>query len=100
MPIYEYICNECGVVTEQIHGMSETPLVKCEECGGVSERKVSSGAVIFKGRGFYTTDYGKKSQLIEKTPPPSPQQRENKKGAPAPPVMSTRPLPRLSTDPD
>ena len=96
MPIYEYICKKCGVVSEQIHGMSETPRVKCEKCGGVSERKISSGAVIFKGSGFYTTDYGKKSQLSETGTATT---QGKKKGAPAP-AMSTRPLPKLSTDPD
>ena len=96
MPIYEYMCKKCGAVVEKIHGMNETPKVKCEECGGASQRKISSGAVIFKGSGFYVTDYGKKSQLAEKNTP----QPKGKKEGPAAPVMSTRPLPKLSTDPD
>ena len=96
MPIYEYICKKCGAISEEIHGMNDTPRVKCKECGGKSERKISSGAVIFKGSGFYITDYGKKSQMPEKTQPSA----AGKKGAPAAPVMSTRPLPKLSTDPD
>jgi len=96
MPIYEYICKACGVVVEKIHGMNETPRVKCEECGGKAERKISSGAVIFKGSGFYVTDYGKKSQVPEKG---AAQPKGSKKGA-SPPAMSTKPLPKLSTDPD
>ncbi|MCL1926215.1 MAG: hypothetical protein FWF95_03645 [Syntrophorhabdaceae bacterium] len=96
MPIYEYICKKCGAITERIHGMNETPRVKCEECGGASERKISSGAVIFKGSGFYATDYGKKSQL----PAPEKGQTAGKKKGASAPAMSTRPLPKLSTDPD
>ena len=95
MPIYEYVCKKCGALREEIHGISETPRIVCAECGGKAERKISSGAVIFKGSGFYVTDYGKKSQLQEKGPV-SP---KGKKVTPPAP-LSTRPLPRLSTDPD
>ena len=98
MPIYEYICKKCGAISEKIHGMNETPRVKCEECGGASERKISSGAVIFKGSGFYITDYGKKSQVPEKDK--GQPKGKKKEGAPSAPAMSTRPLPKLSTDPD
>ena len=97
MPIYEYTCKKCEAVIEKIHGMNENPRVKCEKCGGTAQRKISSGAVIFNGSGFYITDYGKKSQMPEKSPA-SPKGKPA--GAPAAPAVSKRPLPKLSTDPD
>ncbi|MFW5844908.1 MAG: FmdB family zinc ribbon protein [Planctomycetota bacterium] len=60
MPTYEYACKECGVV-EAFQRMSDDPLTDCPECGksGVS-RIVSGGAgVIFKGDGFFETDYNR-----------------------------------------
>jgi putative FmdB family regulatory protein len=59
MPTYDYRCNACGHVFETFHGMSVAPLRKCPKCGKLKlERLISGGAgVIFKGSGFYETDY-------------------------------------------
>ena len=63
MPTYEYKCDECGEITEAFHGIAAPPLTDCEKCGaqGTMKRLISSGAgLIFKGSGFYITDYKKK----------------------------------------
>lgn len=62
MPTYSYECGKCGRVFDKFHGMSESPRVKCPECGGACRRLLGTGSgVIFKGSGFYETDYKTKS---------------------------------------
>lgn len=62
MPTYDYKCESCGKVFEVFHGMTEEPKVVCESCNSEDTKKqISSGAgIIYKGSGFYTTDYKKK----------------------------------------
>lgn len=58
MPTYEYKCNKCGYVFEQFQKITDKPLEKCPKCKGAVKRLISSGAgIIFKGKGFYQTDY-------------------------------------------
>jgi putative FmdB family regulatory protein len=59
MPTYEYRCPD-GHVFEKFQKMTEKPRTKCPQCGKVAIRKISGGAgLVFKGSGFYITDYGK-----------------------------------------
>ena len=61
MPTYSYECKTCGHVTEVFHGINAKRRVKCEECSGACRRLVGAGAgIIFKGSGFYETDYKSK----------------------------------------
>jgi len=58
MPTYEYKCDACGHVFEQFQNITDKPLQKCPSCGSGVRRMISSGAgIIFKGKGFYQTDY-------------------------------------------
>lgn len=59
MPTYEYRCAKCGHEFEQFQSMKDAPLKKCPKCAKASlERLIGlGGAVIFKGSGFYETDY-------------------------------------------
>jgi len=58
MPTYEYQCLDCGRKVEYFQSMKEAPRTVCQRCGGRLVRLVSSGAgLIFKGSGFYITDY-------------------------------------------
>ncbi len=63
MPTYEYECRACGHVLEALQSMTEPKLTKCPKCGkNKLARLIGSGSgVIFKGSGFYETDYKKKS---------------------------------------
>ncbi len=63
MPTYEYRCAICHRVSDAFQRMSDAPLTKCPWCGEEAlERIVSGGAgVIYKGEGWYVTDYSKKS---------------------------------------
>ncbi|MHC5053086.1 MAG: FmdB family zinc ribbon protein [Planctomycetota bacterium] len=62
MPTYEYECQACEEVHEVFHGMNEPGPKKCPTCGKRKLKKLlSAGAgFIFKGDGFYTTDYRSK----------------------------------------
>ena len=63
MPIYEYQCSNCGHHLEELQSMTEPPLVICPKCCKNTLKKLigSGGGLIFKGSGFYLTDYKKKS---------------------------------------
>lgn len=62
MPTYEYACPKCGHAFEQFQSMKDEPLKKCPKCKKTGvKRLVGGGAgLIFKGSGFYITDYKKK----------------------------------------
>ena len=63
MPTYDYECQKCKHIFEVFQSMADKRLEKCPKCGGKVKRLISGGAgVIFKGSGFYETDYKKKSQ--------------------------------------
>lgn len=59
MPTYDYQCDACGHEFEQFQSITAKPLKKCPECGKPKlKRLIGTGAgVIFKGSGFYETDY-------------------------------------------
>jgi putative FmdB family regulatory protein len=60
MPTYEYECGKCGVKFEKFQNMSDKPLSKCPQCSGDVKRLIGKGSgIIFKGSGFYATDYKK-----------------------------------------
>jgi len=61
MPTYEYLCRNCGHTLEEFQSMTEDPLVHCPKCGRDTLARVmgAGGGVIFKGSGFYLTDYKK-----------------------------------------
>jgi putative FmdB family regulatory protein len=59
MPTYEYLCP-LGHEFDLFQKMSDKPRAKCPTCGKPATRKISGGAgLVFKGSGFYITDYGK-----------------------------------------
>jgi putative FmdB family regulatory protein len=62
MPTYEYACQRCGHTFEQFQSMRDEPLKVCPKCKkSALKRLLGSGAgLIFKGSGFYITDYKKK----------------------------------------
>ena len=67
MPTYEYLCP-AGHPFELFQKMSDKPRAKCPRCGKPATRIISGGAgLIFKGSGFYITDYGKDGKGARKT---------------------------------
>jgi len=60
MPTYEYVCGKCRKTFDVFQSMNDPRLETCpdESCGGPVKRKIGTGAgIIFKGSGFYATDY-------------------------------------------
>ncbi len=80
MPIYEYQCQSCGHLFEELQSMSEAPLVKCPSCGKDELKKlIGSGAgLIFKGSGFYQTDYKDSAGKLGKSKSSSDKKTETK----------------------
>ena len=81
MPTYDYECTKCGHRFEAFQSMSDKPLTKCPECGGKVKRLIGAGAgLIFKGSGFYITDYRSDSykKSAEADKPASEAKSENK----------------------
>ena len=74
MPTYEYVCDACSHELEQFQSITAEPLKKCPKCAKPKLRRLisSGGAVLFKGSGFYETDYRsesyKKAAEAEKKP--------------------------------
>ncbi|MFB3787012.1 MAG: FmdB family zinc ribbon protein [bacterium] len=64
MPTYDYVCDHCGSEFELFQSMKESPVQECPQCHVTGEvrRLIGTGAgIIFKGSGFYETDYKRKS---------------------------------------
>ena len=63
MPTYEYVCDACEHEFEEFQSFSEQPLKKCPKCGKPKLRRLfgAGAAVLFKGSGFYQTDYRSES---------------------------------------
>lgn len=58
MPTYDYACDECGHRFELFQSITAEPINDCPKCGGKVTRLIGSGAaLLFKGDGFYITDY-------------------------------------------
>jgi putative FmdB family regulatory protein len=63
MPTYDYVCDACEHEFEEFQSFSEEPLTKCPKCGRKKLRRLfgTGAAVLFKGSGFYETDYRSES---------------------------------------
>ena len=91
MPTYQYKCLDCDHEFETVQSMMDDPLTECSECKGRLKRLIGSGAgIIFKGDGFYTTDYrseGYKKQAAEEKKSSS-ESKEKKKATKSEPSKS------------
>jgi putative FmdB family regulatory protein len=91
VPTYEYICA-AGHAFEAFQKISERPKSKCPSCGKPASRKISGGAgLVFKGSGFYITDYGKDGKGPRKEATEAP-------AAAATPVAKPEPKPEVKAD--
>ena len=76
MPTYEYECVKCKKRFDLFQKITAKPITKCKYCGGKVDRLIGAGSgIIFKGSGFYATDYknkGQKDKDRKNNPPPCP----------------------------
>ena len=86
MPTYEYRCEACGHDFERFQKMSDEPIRECPDCGQLEvRRRISSGGgVVFKGPGFYATDYRKPSPAEGKKPKTEPASKGDTGGSGSP----------------
>ena len=62
MPTYDYVCTKCNSTVEVFQRISDPPKRQCPKCRGRLRRQIGSGAgLIFRGSGFYITDYRSES---------------------------------------
>ena len=80
MPTYDYICNDCEKMYEYFQSMSDAPIKGCPECKKNSLRRVISGGtgLIFKGSGYYLTDYKNKKTQSSKDKKSNKKKKDNK----------------------
>ena len=86
MPTYEYKCLECGEVFEEFQKITDPPITVCKRCGGEVKRLISGGSgLLFKGSGFYITDYRsdsyKKEASKDKPAPETSKKSDDKKSS-------------------
>jgi putative FmdB family regulatory protein len=72
MPIYEYQCNSCNFRFERRQGFHDKPVARCPKCQGKARRVIHPAPVIFKGKGFYSTDSRKGGAEPLETPKKTP----------------------------
>jgi putative FmdB family regulatory protein len=60
VPIYEYVCQSCHYRFEVKQSVSDTPVSACTRCGQTVTKVISAPAIMFKGSGWYVTDYSDK----------------------------------------
>ena len=96
MPTYEYRCGKCEHEFEQFQRISDPPLKTCPKCRGRVRRIISAGAgLLFKGSGFYITDYRsesyKSAAKADKSAPSSPSSSSSSSSAAATPAPPAKP---------
>lgn len=80
MPTYEYECTSCGHKFEAFQKINDKPLISCPQCHKKVKRLIGSGSgIIFKGSGFYHTDYKRKDKPAS-APPSCPKLKDGCKG--------------------
>ncbi len=99
MPTYEYQCPE-GHAFEKFQKMTDKPRAKCPVCGKTATRKISGGAgLVFKGSGFYITDYGKDGKGPRKPESESTPASETKSSEAKPEKAETKASSKPETSP-
>jgi putative FmdB family regulatory protein len=99
MPLYDYKCHGCGKTFEVRQKFADEPLKVHEECGGELERLISVSALLFKGSGWYVTDYGKGNSPSKNTNGKHESKNESRSEAKSEPKADSKPAPSTaSTD--
>jgi putative FmdB family regulatory protein len=110
MPTYEYVCAKCGHEFEKVQSIKDAALTTCpkELCGlkkwgkGKVKRAIGAGAgLIFKGSGFYITDYRSenyKAAAKKDTAPAAGESKSSSEAKPAPAKAESKPKPKKAGD--
>jgi putative FmdB family regulatory protein len=97
VPIYEYLCAACAYRFERKQSIKDDPVATCERCGNAVTRLISSPAIMFKGSGWYVTDYSDKLKPPTSGEPPVPATDDkaagDKKDSPVSPTPTSTQVP-------
>ena len=98
MPTYEYQCQNCGHTLQELQSFAEPPLTHCPSCNEETLVRVigSGGGLIFKGSGFYLTDYKKTGSIPDAKPA---KKKEEKKADTSPTKTPSETKPSSDTKP-
>lgn len=99
MPIYEYQCESCTDKFEIKQSMKDDPLTACPRCGKRVQRLISSPAIMFKGSGWYVTDYSDKMKPSSESEASEPATGEKKETAPSTSSQTTSAAPSTTATP-
>ena len=99
MPTYDYECDACGHAFEEWQSFKDNPLTKCPQCKKKKLRRLFGGgaAIIFKGSGFYETDYRRADEAKKNGKPADADAKPAEKTETAP-AKAESPVPASSTD--
>ncbi|TKB82846.1 MAG: zinc ribbon domain-containing protein [Nitrospira sp.] len=99
VPIYEYLCHDCSYTFELKQSMKDEAVATCAKCGKSVSRIISAPAIMFKGSGWYITDYSDKMKPpTGETSKPTPTATTTADSAAAP-AASASPTPAASPAP-
>jgi putative FmdB family regulatory protein len=98
VPTYEYLCQACSYKFEVKQSIKDDPVATCSQCGKSVSRIISAPALMFKGSGWYVTDYSDKmkppaSESPESTPGPKKETMPDAGTAPAVPAAASTTTP-------
>ncbi len=96
MPTYEYECQGCSKIFDVFQSITSKPLRRCPTCKGKVRRLIGRGAgVIFKGSGFYQTDYrsSQYKKRAQEDSKPAAASEAKKEGGAAPVAKDSKPVP-------
>ncbi len=94
MPTYEYKCESCGYMFEAFQSIHDEPIKVCPKCGGPVRKLISSSyGMIFKGSGFYITDYKHQNSSSSNAKGPNNGQKNTEK----PKTSETKAAPKTDT---
>ena len=99
MPIYEYQCEGCADRFEVKQSMKDPPLTTCPQCGKRVQRLISSPAILFKGSGWYVTDYSEKMKPSSGSDVPTATTGEKKEATPSTSDQTTTTAPSTPASP-
>jgi putative FmdB family regulatory protein len=104
MPTYDYECDACGHAFELFQSINDSVKKKCPECGKPKLRRLigTGAAVVFKGSGFYQTDYRSESykKAAEKEKPASESKSDSKKDTKSETAAQSKPAADTSSSSD
>ena len=103
MPTYDYKCQACDHQFEKFQSITSSAIRKCPECGKLKVKRLlgTGGGIIFKGSGFYQTDYrsdGYKAAAEKDKPATESKSSDKKNSDPAPAASSATKSPDKSSD--